>query len=98
MISRTFSTAFEVSSIISSRVDRGFFRFRLVSRRLLLLIVTDRRLDRVFSKNRAMNLDRREVQLLYDRGILDRQRIIHRASFEPFGCEARACDGRAAAE
>ena len=45
-----------------------------------------------------MNLDRREVQFLHDRRVLDSKRIIHRASLEPFGCEARACDGRAAAE
>src|ERR1700686_5687974 len=99
MISRTFSIAFDVSSIIvvASRSHSGFFSLWL-GRALFLLIVANRGFDRVLCQNRAMNLNRRQVQFFDDRRILDVKRFIDRSPLEPFVRRARACDGRTATE
>src|SRR5438874_9495676 len=49
---------------------------------LLLLVVGDRRLDRVLGQNRAVNLHRRKCELLRDMRVLDRQRLIERLTLD----------------
>src|SRR5262245_35467334 len=64
----------------------------------LLLEVADRRLDRVLSQDRAVDLDRRQPQLVHDVRVLDLQGIVDALALEPLRGQARAGDGGAAAE
>src|ERR1019366_8806992 len=75
----------------------GFLR-RLAGRGLLLLVVADRRLDRVLGEDRAVNLYRRQAQLADDVGVLDGERFVDRLALEPLGRQARARDRRPAPE
>src|SRR5262245_45883735 len=45
-----------------------------------------------------MNLNRRQVQFLDDRRVLNRKGVINRPSLQPFGRKARACDRRSTTE
>src|SRR5688572_6642700 len=45
---------------------------------VLLAIIADRRLDGVLGQDRAMDLHRRQRQVLRDHGVLDRFRLIER--------------------
>src|SRR5712691_11234590 len=65
---------------------------------LLLLVVGNRRLDRVFREHRTVNLHRRQRQLGDDVGVLDGERLVDRLALEPLGCEARAGNRGAAPE
>src|SRR5262245_13346588 len=55
-------------------------------------------LDRVLGKNRAVDLDRRERQLLDDVGVLDLLHLVDRLPLHQLGHVARARDRAAAAE
>src|SRR5881296_1505262 len=72
-------------------------RCRLLLRPLLLEVL-DGRLDRVLGQDGAVDLDRRQLQLVHDVGVLDLQGVVHALALEPLGGQARAGDGRAAAE
>src|SRR5450432_1385214 len=65
---------------------------------MLLLVVLDRRLDGVFSEDRAVDLDRREVELLDDRGVRDLSCLLERHALDHLGRERARRDRRAAAE
>src|SRR6188508_518346 len=64
----------------------------------LRLVVGDGALDRVFRQHRAVDLHRRQVELLDDLRVLDRHRLIDAHPLDPFGRERRRRDRRAAAE
>src|SRR5688572_8581684 len=67
------------------------------SARVLFLVVLDRRLDRVLGEDRAVDLDRRQRQLLRDLGVLDGRRLVERLALDPLGDQRARGDGRAAA-
>src|SRR5437016_290654 len=71
---------------------------RLGGEALLLLPVRDRRLDGVLRQHRAVDLHRRQRELLRDLGVLDRHRLVHRLSLHPLGNERGGSDGRSAPE
>src|SRR5438270_10149557 len=54
-------------------------------RALLLLVVRDRRLDRVLRQHRAMDLDRWQVELLGDLRVLELGRLVDRHALDPLG-------------
>jgi hypothetical protein len=54
---------------------------------VLLLVVVDRGPDRVLGEHRAVDLDRREGELLDDLGVLDLQRFVDGLALEPLGGE-----------
>src|SRR5437763_389111 len=84
-------------SALKSRVGRlGRLLLRLAL--LLLLVVLDGRLDGVLGQHGAVDLDRRQAQLLDDRGVLDLHRLLDRLALEPLGRQAAGGDGAAAAE
>src|SRR5207247_7694168 len=64
----------------------------------LFLVVGQGRLDRVFREHRAVDLDRRELQLVDDIGVLDLGGLVDRLALEPLGGQARRRDRAAAAE
>src|SRR5713226_2393432 len=64
----------------------------------LLLVVLQRGLDGVLGQHRAVDLDRRQLQLVDDVRVLDLGRLAHRTALEPLGGQARRGDGAAAAE
>src|SRR2546425_8314533 len=63
-----------------------------------LLVIRQCGLDGVFGQHGAMDLHRRQVQLLHDVGVLDLKGLIDRAALQPLRCEAGAGDRRTAAE
>src|SRR5262249_17761797 len=63
--------------------------------RLLLLVVLDRGLDRVLGEDRAVDLDRREVQLLDDLRVLDLRGLIEGHALDHLGRQRRRGDRRA---
>ncbi len=65
---------------------------------VLAAVVLDRRLDRVLGQHRAVDLDRRQGQLLDDLGVLDPARLVEGLALHPLGDERRRGDRRAAAE
>src|SRR5262245_53229788 len=65
---------------------------------LLALVVRDGRLDGVLGKHAAVDLDRRERELLDDLRIADLLGFRQRPALEPLGRERGAGDGRAATE
>src|SRR5687767_696666 len=65
---------------------------------VLLAIVLDRGLDRVLGENRAMDLHRRQRQVLRDHGVLDGLGFVQRLALDPLGRERGRGDRRAAAE
>src|SRR6266581_6099393 len=71
---------------------------RLGVRDVLLAVVRQRRLDRVLRQHRAVDLDRRQLQLVHDVRVLDLGRLVDRLPLEPLGGQARRRDGAAAAE
>src|SRR5450631_3416810 len=72
----------------------------IFSPRLLMLlpVVLDRRLDGIFCEDRAVDLDRREVELLDDLRVLDLGRLLERHAFDHLGRERARRDRRAATE
>src|SRR5262245_43822919 len=54
-----------------------------------LLVVGERRLDGILGEDRAVDLDRGQLELVHDVGVLDLRRLVHRAPLEPLGGEAR---------
>src|SRR3954449_3836702 len=60
--------------------------------------VADRGLDRVLGEHRTVDLHRRELQLLDDLAVLDRERLVDGLPFDELGDVARARDRAAAAE
>src|SRR4051812_20836820 len=90
--------AFGVTLTRSSAIDSfflGFFRGGS-SGGLLLLPVGDGGLDGVLGQNRAVDLDRRQRQLLGDLAVGDLDRVVHRLALPPLGDERAGRDGRAA--
>src|ERR1700687_1808864 len=67
-------------------------------RLLLLLIILDRRLDRILGQNGAVDLHRWEGQFLDDGRVADLHRLADRFALEPFGGQAARRNGAAAAE
>src|SRR5262249_11170741 len=65
---------------------------------LLVLVVLDRRLDRVLGQHRAVDLHRRQCQLLDDLRVLDAHRLVDRLALEPLGGQAARRDRGPAAE
>src|SRR5207302_11359534 len=63
----------------------------------LLAIVSHRGLDCVLRQDRAVDLDRRERQLLGDLRVPDRYRLVERLALDPFGDQRARRDSRAAA-
>src|SRR5215216_210045 len=61
-------------------------------------IVGDRRLDRILGQDRAVDLHRRQRQVLGDVGVLDGLGLVDRLALDPLGDERRRSDRRAAAE
>src|SRR5688500_18296583 len=80
-----------VGSVPSSR------RARLVDA-VLRLVVGDGGSDGVLGQDRAVDLDRGQVELLDDLGVLDRQALVDGAALEPLGGQRVRRDGRAAPE
>src|SRR5262249_25167168 len=84
---------------LSVRIDVPSLASAFLGRRpLLLLVVGNRRLDRVLSEHRTVNLDRRQTELGHDVGVLDREGLFDGLALEPLGGEARAGDGRSTPE
>src|SRR5215510_3047792 len=54
---------------------------------VLLPVILDRRLDRVLGQDGAMDLHRRQRQMLRDHGVLDRLRFVQRLALHPLGRE-----------
>src|SRR5262245_37290324 len=73
---------------------------RCGSRRRCVLfpVVGQRRLDRVLGEHRAVDLHRRQLQLVDDVGVLDLASLVDGLALEPFGGQARRRDGAAAPE
>ena len=69
-----------------------------LARGLLAAEVLDGALDGVLGQHRAVDLHRRQRQLVDDIGVLDRERLVDGLALEPFGREARARNRRAATE
>src|SRR5688572_16501467 len=65
---------------------------------VLLAIVLDRGLDRVLGENRAMDLHRRQRQVLRDHGVLDGLGLIEGLTLDPLGRERGRSDRRATAK
>src|ERR1044071_5933222 len=65
---------------------------------VLLAVVANRRLDRILGQDRAVDLHRRQRQVLGDLGVLDRLRLVQRLALDPFGRERRRGNRRAATE
>src|SRR5687768_14251300 len=65
---------------------------------VLLAIVLDRGLDRILGQDRAMDLHRRQRQMLRDHGVLDRLGLVESLALDPLGRERGRGDRRAAAE
>src|SRR6516162_4255077 len=72
--------------------------FRRVGALVLAAVVADRRLDRVLGQDRAVDLHRRQRQMLGDLGVADLLRLVQRLALDPFRRERAGRDGRAAAE
>ncbi len=72
--------------------------FKLIFLRLLRPVVLKGRLNRVLGQHGAVQLDRRQRQLLRDVAVLDLGRVIYVSALDPLGGEGAAGDGRAAAE
>src|SRR6266508_1988860 len=90
-------TAFSVTPIICFSI----YPVGVLGGRLLVslgLVVGVRALDRVLGQHRAVDLHRREVQLLDDLGVLDPHRLIEGHALDPLGRQRRRRDRRAAAE
>src|SRR5207249_12173624 len=100
----TRPVAYASSLALSGPYFRALLPFLLRGRRLdgpgqpLFLEVANGRLDRVLGKDRAMDLHRRQLQLVDDVRVLDLERVVHALALEPLGGQARAGDGGAAAE
>src|SRR5205807_613916 len=75
----------------------NLFLFAFGIQAALLAIVGHRRLDRILGEDRAVDLDRRERQLLGDLRVLDRYRLVERLALDPFGDQRARRDRRAAA-
>src|SRR5712664_979025 len=65
--------------------------------RVLLLVVLDRGLDGVLGQDRAVDLHRRERQLLGDLRVLDGRGLVQGLALDPLGYERARRDRRAAA-
>src|SRR5687768_13171331 len=52
---------------------------------VLLAIILDRGLDRILGQDRAMDLHRRQRQMLRDHGVLDGLGLIQRLALDPLG-------------
>src|SRR6516165_3673292 len=52
---------------------------------VLLAIVADGRLDGILGQDRAMDLHRRQREVLRDLGILDQLRLVQGLALDPFG-------------
>src|SRR5262245_19063112 len=104
-------TCFAAFSVIPSAIGPfppcprclSLFRCRLAGGRFrgpapLLLVVGEGRLDGVLGEHGAVDLHRRQLQLVYDVRVLDLGRLVHRPALEPLGGQARRGDGAAAAE
>src|SRR5580704_1086208 len=83
------------SSNLAGYADLHSLRF---ADAVLLLPVADRGADGVLGKYGAMNLDRRQRELLYDVGVLDLHRFVDCLALYPLGGERRRRNGRTAAE
>src|SRR4029434_3565988 len=59
---------------------------------VLVLVVGQRRLDGVLGQHRAVDLDRRQLQLVDDIGVLDLGRLVHGLALQPFGGPAARGD------
>jgi hypothetical protein len=65
---------------------------------VLVPVIVDRGLDRVLGEHRAVDLDRREAELLDDLGVADLLALVEALALEPLGREAGRRDRRAAPE
>src|SRR5689334_20186008 len=65
---------------------------------VLLTVIADRGLDRVLGQDRAMNLHRRQRQVLRDHGVLDLLGLVQGLALYPLGRERGRSDRRTAAE
>eukprot|EP00967_Tisochrysis_lutea_P040042 scaffold48028_cov17-Tisochrysis_lutea.AAC.4 len=59
---------------------------------------THAHLDGILSQHAAVQLHRRQAQVLCDLTVLDLHHVLDRASLDPFCCDRAAGDGRAAAK
>src|ERR1700682_2014049 len=78
----------DIAIVVSGNRDGAGRRDLCLGRRrgvgtVLLLVIGDRRLDRVLGENRAVNFHRRQRQLLRNMRVLDRQRLIERLALDP---------------
>src|SRR5690606_436903 len=80
------------------RIGTGTATFERAPSSLLGAEVGDGTLDRILGEHRAVDLHRREVELLDDGGVLDRLGLVDALSLDPLGGERRRSDRRAAAE
>mmetsp|Transcript_18364 Transcript_18364/g.47891 ORF Transcript_18364/g.47891 Transcript_18364/m.47891 type:complete len:228 (+) Transcript_18364:265-948(+) len=64
----------------------------------LCLDVLDGSLDGILGQHAAVQLHRRQAQVLCDLTVLDLHHVLDRASLDPFCCDRAAGDGRAAAK
>ena len=73
-------------------------QIRLLRLRVLGVIIADRTLDRVFRQHTAMQLDRRQTQLLGYFSVADLAGLFESHAADEFGQVRRGGDGGAAAE
>src|SRR5687767_9184450 len=92
-VAATLSVMLVPVSMILMLLRRLFGRLAV-----LLAIVLDRGLDGVLGQDRAMDLHRRQRQMLRDHGVLDGLSLVESLALDPLGRERGRGDRRAAAE
>src|SRR5262252_9647638 len=94
-----FAAASDSRTAIGLRSSRYLFRRRGgVRRSALLPVVGQRGLDRVLGQHRAVDLHRRQLQLVHDVGVLDLGGLVDGLALEPLGGQAGRRDGAPAPE
>src|SRR5919198_3124652 len=85
-------TCLAAVSDIATAMPRSLLLFRCSAARrgcMLVLVVRERRLDRVLGEHRAVDLHGRQLELVDDVGVLDLRRLVDRLALQPFGGQAR---------
>src|SRR5690554_2686645 len=75
-----------LGSLLAERNALGSNRAH-ISALVFLLVVGDRGLDGIFSKDRAVNFHWRQGKFYRDLGVLDVQGLVDRLALDPFGHE-----------
>src|SRR5262245_47788460 len=94
-----FAAASDSATAIGLCSSRYLFRRCGGIRRCVLLpVVGQRGLDRVLGQHRAVDLHRRQPQLVHDVGVLDLGRLVDGLALQPLGGQARRRDRAPAPE